>query len=123
MNWEDAVKNLCVQICAGLLLTITTAALAQAQPAPQPPAGTGIPVTADNFVRAETDKTFASFEKQNAFSKFLYFRDPVANRQPHRPARQPRHALFGRRVRPRCRTGDDLAARRWKALYDDDRDR
>jgi hypothetical protein len=81
MNREDAVKNFCVQICAGLLLTITTTALAQAQPAPQPPAGTGIPVTADNFVRAETDKTFASFEKQNAFSKFLHFRtlSPIDN--------------------------------------------
>ena len=81
------MKNLCVQICAGLLLTITTTALAQAQPAPQPPAGTGIPVTADNFVRAETDKIFASIEKQGGFGKFLHFRDPVANRQPHRPAR------------------------------------
>jgi hypothetical protein len=81
MNREDAVKNFCVQICAGLLLTITTTALAQAQPAPQPPAGTGIPVTADNFVRAETDKIFASFEKQNAFSKFLHFRtlSPIDN--------------------------------------------
>jgi hypothetical protein len=43
------MKNLCVQIYAGLLLAATTTAFAQ--PAPPAPAGNAIPVTADNFIR------------------------------------------------------------------------
>ena len=34
----------------------------------------GVPVTVDNFVRAETDKTFASFNPQG-FGKFQHFRE------------------------------------------------
>ena len=34
-----------------------------------------VPVTADNFVRAETDVTFDSFEKQGGFGKFEHFRE------------------------------------------------
>ena len=39
-----------------------------------------VPVTADNFIRAETDKTFAGFEKQG-FGKFEHFRElaPIDN--------------------------------------------
>jgi hypothetical protein len=33
-----------------------------------------IPVTADNFVRAETDRTLGSFVKQGALGKFNHFR-------------------------------------------------
>lgn len=35
----------------------------------------GIPVTADNFIRAETDRTVAGEAKLGAFGKFLHFRD------------------------------------------------
>ena len=48
------MKILCVQICAGLLLAaVNNLVLAQAQPAPQAPTGNAIPVTPDNFNRAE----------------------------------------------------------------------
>jgi hypothetical protein len=74
------MKNLRVQICAGLLLAATNAALAQAQPAPQAPSGDVIPVTADNFKRAETDMYLAGFVKEGAFRKFFHHRDlPVEN--------------------------------------------
>ena len=33
-----------------------------------------IPVTADNFIRAETDRTLGSFVKQGALGKFNHFR-------------------------------------------------
>ena len=35
-------------------------------------------VTVDNFVRAETDMTLASYVKQGAFGKFLHIRQPVS---------------------------------------------
>jgi hypothetical protein len=69
------MKNLYVQICAGLLLTVTATALAQAQPAPQAPAGNAIPVTADNFKRAETDMYFAIFVKRGGFGKLIHLRE------------------------------------------------
>jgi hypothetical protein len=55
------VKKLRVQMCAGLLLAATIhAAPAQAQSAPQAPAGDAVRVTVDNFNRAETDMNFAA---------------------------------------------------------------
>ena len=41
----------------------------------QSPAGSAIPVTADNFVRAETDMYFASFAKRGALGKFIHLRE------------------------------------------------
>jgi hypothetical protein len=35
------------------------------------------PVTVDNFVRAETDMTFARYVEQGAFGKFLHIRQPT----------------------------------------------
>ena len=67
------MKGIRIELCAGLLLAaINGAALAQAQPSPQPPAGTGIPVTADNFVRAETDEDLCQHRqtKGESFGKF-----------------------------------------------------
>lgn len=46
-------------------------------PSPSPTANS-VPVTADNFIRAESDKTFADFEKQGGFSKLLHFRELAA---------------------------------------------
>jgi hypothetical protein len=70
------MKNLCIQICAGLLLAAANnAALAQAQPAPQAPAGSTIPVTADNFNRAETDLVNSSIVKDGGFGKYAHHRE------------------------------------------------
>ena len=85
------------------------------------PAGDAVPVTADNFIRAESDM-LSRLVEQGGFGKFYHFREltPIDN---HTSARQPRHALFHRCVRPRCRAGDDHATGRGQALHDDDRDR
>ena len=46
----------------------------------QEPSGKAVPVTADNFNRAETDMYFAKFVKDGAFGKFLHYRDlPLEN--------------------------------------------
>ena len=42
-----------------------------------------------------------------------------ADRQPDRHPDEPRHALFGGGVRPRCRTGDDHTARSGQAIHVD----
>ena len=89
------MKNLRVLICAGLLLAAATnAALAQSQPVPQAPTGNAIPVTADNFIRAETDRTFASFEKQG-FGKFEHFRElaPIADQRVQRGNRDTLYSM------------------------------
>jgi hypothetical protein len=57
------MKNLRIEICAALLLAAANASLAQAQPAPQVPAGSAVPVTVDNFNRAESDLVMASIVK------------------------------------------------------------
>ena len=55
-------------------------AFAQAQLAPQAPAGGAVLVTPDNFKRAETDMYLASFVKEGALGKFFHHRDlPVEN--------------------------------------------
>jgi hypothetical protein len=43
--------------------------------------GKPVPVTADNFIRAETDKTFAGIVKLGGFGKFHHDRElaPIAN--------------------------------------------
>ena len=76
------------QILAGFLATVASSvALAQT------PTGDAIPVTADNFIRAETDKTFAGIVKQGGFSKFLHFRElsPIDN---HTVKRANRDTLY-----------------------------
>ena len=51
-----------------------------AHPAPLPPFGNAVPVTADNFIRAESDRTFAGFYN-HGFGKFEHFRElaPIDN--------------------------------------------
>lgn len=75
------MKHPCVEICAGLLLAaVSNTALAQAQTTPQAPAVNAVPVTADNFKRAETDMYLAMFVKEGAFGKFFHHRDlPLEN--------------------------------------------
>jgi hypothetical protein len=72
------MKNLRVQICAGLLLAAATnAALAQAQPVPQGSPGNAIPITVDNFNRAETDIYFGGSVKAAGLGKLQHFREPT----------------------------------------------
>src|SRR6516162_6520064 len=57
-------------IVVGLALAAgVSIALAQA------PSGNAIPVTPDNFIRAETDNTFDDLVKEGAFAKFKHFRE------------------------------------------------
>jgi hypothetical protein len=73
---SEAMKNLRVQICAGLLLAaVNNAALAQAQPAPQAPAGSAVPVTVDNFRRAESDLVMGPIVKDGGFGKYVHHRE------------------------------------------------
>jgi hypothetical protein len=73
------VNNLHAQIYVGIVLaTISHAAFAQAQPAPQSPTGNPVPVTVDNFNRAESDMYFGSTIKQaGGTGKFSHIREPM----------------------------------------------
>jgi Protein of unknown function (DUF1254) len=52
----------------------TNAALAQAQPAPQAPAGSAVPVTVNNFRRAESDLVMGPIVKDGGFGKYVHHR-------------------------------------------------
>jgi hypothetical protein len=70
------MKNLRVPIYAGLLLAAAnTAALAQAQPAPQAATDSSVLVTVDNFNRAESDLVMGSIVKDGGFGKFVHHRE------------------------------------------------
>src|SRR6266702_3633025 len=59
-------------LCAlAMVLTGITAVCAQS------PAGTAVPVTADNFVRAESDLYFGNVVKDGGFGKFNHKREPT----------------------------------------------
>ena len=74
VRMEVAMKYLLIQMCAGLLMAASVVNV-HAQPA-----GTAVPVTVDNFKRAETDMYLAGFVKEGAFRKFFHHRDlPVEN--------------------------------------------
>jgi hypothetical protein len=60
---------------AGTLLLAATLTAVQAQPGPQPPAGTAVPVTVDNFRRAETDTYFRNTVKRVGIGKLGHFRE------------------------------------------------
>jgi hypothetical protein len=64
------MRNFHIGLAAGLLLVATSFAESA-----QSPAGAPVLVTADNFVRAETDATFGRVEKMGGFSKFKHYRD------------------------------------------------
>ena len=83
------MKNLCVQICTGLLVTVTATALAQVQPAPPNRTSNSVPVTADNFIRAESDAVFTGLVAQGGFGKFYHNREltPIDNHVVQRPNR------------------------------------
>jgi hypothetical protein len=70
------MRNLRVQICAGLLLVaIINPAVAQAQPGPQAPASETALVTPDNFNRAETDMYFGGSVKEGGLGTFRHNRE------------------------------------------------
>ena len=81
------------------------------------------PVTADNFIRAETRPVLRAAVVKRGLRQVPPLPRAHADRQPDRDPRQPRHAVLGGRVRPRCGAGDDHAAGRGQALHVDDRDR
>src|ERR1700737_3914688 len=58
-----------------LLVTIGYAAFAQAQFVPQAPAGNAVPVTADNFNRAETDMYFGKRVKGGRIGNLSHSRE------------------------------------------------
>src|SRR6476659_4766772 len=73
------MKNLRIQICAGLLLAAANnTAFAQDQPASQPPAGDAVLVTPDNFNRAETDLIYAGGVKNQGLGVFAHHREPIS---------------------------------------------
>jgi hypothetical protein len=68
------MKHFVMQICAALLLAATNHT-ALAQPAPQAPAGNTVPVTVDNFNRAETDLIMGPIVKDGGFGKYVHHRE------------------------------------------------
>ncbi len=67
MSW-----NVCGNISAVLLLVTTVSSTVA-----QTPTGTSVPVTADNFNRAETDLYFGRIVKDGGFGKFNHNREPA----------------------------------------------
>jgi len=81
---NEAMRNFRTEICAASLLAATgSAALAQ------PPSGTAVPVTIDNYNRAQSDVYFGQTVKAGAFGKFRHGRElaPVVSRGIVRPNR------------------------------------
>ncbi len=61
-----------------LLLVAAAAATVQPLARPAPPPAPAIPVTPENFARAESDLNFAALVKEGGLAKFVHRRDPVA---------------------------------------------
>jgi hypothetical protein len=73
------MRNPWLRIFPGLLLAmIGSGALAQGQPAPQAPTGKTVPVTVDNFIRAESDKALAGTVTLGGFGRFNHNRELAA---------------------------------------------
>jgi hypothetical protein len=69
MKERPAVKNLRLHLCAALLLAVGAHnAFAQAQPAPPTPANNSALVTAENFIRGESDSVFTGLVPQGGFA-------------------------------------------------------
>jgi hypothetical protein len=91
MSKENAtMRNAGTQIRAGLLLAATSsAAFAQS------PSGTDVPVTVDNYNRAQSDAYFGLTIKAGAFGKFVHGRElaPIDRRLIIRPNRDTLYSL------------------------------
>jgi len=85
MNEENAaMRNFRTEICAASLLAATSSvALAQS------PSGAAVPVTVDNYNRAQTDVYFGQIVKAGALGKFRHGRElaPIVNGGIVRPNR------------------------------------
>src|SRR5215469_7985274 len=91
MSEENAtMRNAGTQTRAGLLLAATSsAALAQS------PSGAAVPVTVDNYNRAQSDAYFDLTIKAGAFGKFVHGRElaPIDRRGIIRPNRDTLYSL------------------------------
>jgi hypothetical protein len=91
MNEEsEAMRNFRPQICAALSLAATSSlALAQA------PSSSAVPVTVDNYIRAQSDIYFGQTVKAGAFGKFRHGRElaPIDRRLIIRPNRDTLYSL------------------------------
>ena len=91
MNEESAaMRNFRTEICAASLLAATNSvALAQS------PSGTVVPVTVDNYNRAQSDAYFGLTIKAGAFGKFVHGRElaPIDRRLIIRPNRDTLYSL------------------------------
>src|SRR5216684_7514640 len=73
------MKSFRTQIFAGLVLSIaSTSMFAQTQSAPQLSAGNIVPVTVDNFIRAESDLYMSNIVKDGGFGKLVHRREPAS---------------------------------------------
>ena len=84
------MRNFRAPICAASLLAATsTVALAQL------PSGTAVPVTVDNYIRAQSDVYFGQIVKTGAFGKFRHGRElaPIVSRGIVRPNRDTLYSL------------------------------
>jgi hypothetical protein len=84
------MRNSRTQICAALSLAATSSvALAQA------PSGTAVPVTVDNYIRAQSDVYFGQTVKAGALGKFRHGRElaPIDSRGILRPNRDPLYSF------------------------------
>jgi len=70
MKWPNAITVIAVPL---LLAATSYAACAQAQT----PAGNPVPVTVDNFIRAESDLYLGNIVKDGGFGEFVHRREPA----------------------------------------------
>jgi hypothetical protein len=71
------VKRILTTTCI-IGAAIAMLGVAHAQTATVPPATAAVPVTVDNFVRAESDKYVAALAKQGGLGKLLHRREPAS---------------------------------------------
>src|SRR5712672_4014399 len=64
-------------IIFALAVSLIPIGAAQAQPAAQPP-GSPVPVTVDNFIRAETDLYMSNIVKDGGLGKLVHRREPAS---------------------------------------------
>jgi len=76
------MKKSNMKVLAALSLAVINSTLSA-----QPPASQGVPVTIDNYNRAQTDVNFAGVVKNGGFGKFRHGRDlaPPASRESSGP--------------------------------------
>ena len=58
-----------------LTVTLISTSGLRAQTGVRPHTGKPVPVTADNFIRPQTDQTFAGIVQQGGFGKFHHYRE------------------------------------------------